>query len=237
MLYHCAELYCVCIILSVLQLTNDVYGICLCVHQVLHLHHNFLYGRVPDGLCALSAHLRMVNLSYNELHGSLPVNIGDLGSGNGGHLMVFRAHDNHLMGPVPRSVASLTQPHLHGHSLSHAFSQSHMSSTVSSHTVTSRPDSPTCPTVEVEGSSTVHSHFHGANQTQGGALIDFLLFDSFPSETFTRPRGFNRKEFDRIHVVGPEFGLDSISWDHERLYGNVPPNGSVLNEEDDRYKR
>lgn len=44
--------------------------------ELLYLHDNRLTGHIPDELCLLTTHLRLVNLSNNDLGGVIPRDIG-----------------------------------------------------------------------------------------------------------------------------------------------------------------
>lgn len=45
--------------------------------EILYLYDNKLTGPIPEELCLLTTHLRLVNLSNNLLGGVIPHNIGE----------------------------------------------------------------------------------------------------------------------------------------------------------------
>jgi Leucine-rich repeat (LRR) protein len=148
--------------------------------KTLYLYRNRIHGEFIDNLCSL-VRLERVNLSNNgnvltytgffvlcsppllldstefcqclvnitriDLHGLLPDTISKLVN-----LQTLILTGNVLVGPLPRSVSTLTR------------------------------------------------------------LKDFDIFSRYPSEACSIPRGFTRSNFERIHIVGPSLGLNTVHW-------------------------
>eukprot|EP00981_Chlorochromonas_danica_P013507 scaffold6421_cov251-Ochromonas_danica.AAC.1 len=49
-------------------------------------------------------------------------------------------------------------------------------------------------------------------------LRDFYVFKPYPAEFSMPDRKFSRVYFERVHVMGPSMGIDSIHWDFATLY-------------------
>lgn len=50
-------------------------------------------------------------------------------------------------------------------------------------------------------------------------LKDFHVFRSYPSELTMTPRAFRREPFEKIYIMGPKIGINSMNWNFEEVYG------------------
>ncbi|KAL7197616.1 hypothetical protein ACSBR2_020203 [Camellia fascicularis] len=63
---------------------------------------NLLRGSLPDSLANLSTYLYMMNLEFNQIHGSISSSIENLPN-----LTILALATNHLTGPIPSSIGRL----------------------------------------------------------------------------------------------------------------------------------
>jgi hypothetical protein len=71
--------------------------------EVLHLQSNFLSGSVPDYLAEMCPNLKVVNISKNELTGTVPASFGTLST-----LLALDLSDNFIQGPLPPALGGLS---------------------------------------------------------------------------------------------------------------------------------
>lgn len=197
---------------------------CLGRLQDLRLFRNMFSGAIPETFSRLN-NLRFANLSQNRLSSGLAVfhhcqrlerlmlqhnhltddispSIGQLK-----RLRILYLHNNYLNGFLPDEIGDL-------HRLQHLNLSSNQLRGCLPETIG-----------ELKQLETLLLH---ENLFVGPAplsmkslkkLRDFTLFKAYPAEFSMPSRAFSRRDFERIFVVGPATGINSMHWDYRDVYG------------------
>lgn len=194
----------------------------------MRAYGNELGGRLDPGLGRLVS-LRTVNLSRNKFTGGSQVfnNCADLAElqlndnqfadtlsptlANLRSLRLLYLQNNKLHGPVPDALVAmqnlrhlnLSNNNLSGPLPADIGALEHLETLLVGDTYVTGPIP--------------------QSVTQLDRLRDFIVNKPFPSEAMHTPRGFQRERFERLHMVLPSLGLDSLVWDDEVVHGKIHP--------------
>jgi hypothetical protein len=185
--------------------------------KTLNLSKNSLSGNVdPLFECV---ELETLNLSHNDLYGILPLSISKLEK-----IRVLYLQNNRLRGYLPDEICTLSN--LKRLNLSHNNFRGSLPANIGA--------LGNLETLILEDNEFIGPIPRSLSQLTN--LHDYSCIKNIPSKDFEICRGFVRYEFDRIHIFGPEAGLNNVTWDYiEKEECPGFPNVSRPKEEEDPF--
>ena len=196
--------------------------------QVLRAYGNELSGRLHPGLAQLGA-LRTVNLSRNKFTaGSQVFNACT-------ELAELQLNDNQFADALSPTIASLCSLRLlylqnnklHGRvpdAIVALRSLRHLN--LSNNNLSGPLPADIGALTHLETLLVGDTYVTGPipqSITQLVNLRDFIVNKPFPGEAMHATRGFQREKFERLHMVLPGLGMDSLVWDDEVVHGRILP--------------
>jgi len=192
--------------------------------QELKLYNNQLTGDIPETMSCLQnlkkvnisqnvftsgansfnglVRLQSLELSKNQLRGRIAPSIGGLK-----RLELLYLHNNQMSGLIPPEICTLTR--LKRLNLAHNNFRGLIPFDIGNMT--------SLETLLLTGNNIIGPV--PLSIARLDQLRDFHVFRNYPSELATMPVAFDRHAFKRLFTFGPSYGINSMNWDFEQVYG------------------